>query len=151
MEQNALLATVLRSIGYEVRNAGGRVSRGMSPYPEVRQNQRTTYDGWNHMLNLVYIGGEWYVVDVGMGSMGPNMVMPLRDGFETVSVAPRLIRLQRRPIAESYAFAPAGEGRPGPPLCKECQSIAVLYLCLRTHLVRSVGRDTLPKRHTLIP
>lgn len=122
MEQNALLATVLRSIGYEVRNAGGRVSRGMSPYPEVRQNQSTTYDGWNHMLNLVYIGGEWHVVDVGMGSMGPNMVMPLRDGFETVSVAPRLVRLQRRPIAESYASAPAGEGRPGPPLmwCYDC-------------------------------
>ncbi|KAH7028918.1 N-hydroxyarylamine O-acetyltransferase [Microdochium trichocladiopsis] len=124
MEQNSFLAAVLRSIGYEVRSGGGRVSRAMSPYPEVRQHQSTTYDGWNHMLNLVRIGSEWHVVDVGMGSMGPNMVIPLRDGFETTSIAPRLIRLQLRPIAESYASAPAagGEGRPGPPLlwCYDC-------------------------------
>ncbi|KAJ1323490.1 N-hydroxyarylamine O-acetyltransferase [Microdochium nivale] len=103
MEQNSFLATVLRSLGFEVRNCAGRVSRAMSPYPEVRSDQAQTYDGWNHMLNLVNLSDEWYVVDVGMGAMGPNLVYPLRDGFETVSVAPRRIRLQHRPIPESYA------------------------------------------------
>lgn len=103
MEQNCFLATALRSLGYEVRNCGGRVARAMSPYPEVRRNQDTTYDGWNHMLNLVRLDDTWYVVDVGMGSMGPNLPMPLRDNFETTSIAPRLVRLQRRPIPETYA------------------------------------------------
>lgn len=103
MENNTFFGTVLRSLGYEVRNCGGRVARAMSPYPEVRRNQNMTYDGWNHMLNLVLLDGEWYVVDVGMGSMGPNLPYPLRDGFETTSIAPRLIRVQLRSIPETYA------------------------------------------------
>ncbi|KAM0260328.1 hypothetical protein ACHAPA_010304 [Fusarium lateritium] len=107
MENNTFLGVVLRSLGYEVRDCGGRVSRAMSPYPEVRRNQASTYDGWNHMLNLVHMDDEWYVVDVGMGSMGPNLPYPLRDGFETVSIAPRKIRLQFRAIAESHASNPS--------------------------------------------
>jgi arylamine N-acetyltransferase len=102
MENNTFFGTVLRSLGYEVRNCGGRVSRAMSPFPEVRRNQGTTYDGWNHMLNLVRLDEEWYVVDVGMGAMGPNLPYPLRDGFEITSIVPRKIRLQSRAIAESY-------------------------------------------------
>ena len=102
MENNTFFATVLRSLGFEVRNCGGRVSRAMSPWPDVRKIQAATYDGWNHMLNLVKLDGQWYVVDVGMGSMGPNMPYPLEDGFETISIAPRKIRLQLRAIAESY-------------------------------------------------
>ncbi|KAL2069514.1 hypothetical protein VTL71DRAFT_14193 [Oculimacula yallundae] len=103
MENNTFFGTVLRSLGYEVRNCAGRVSRAMSPYSEVRREQSTTYDGWNHMLNLVRLDDEWFAVDVGMGAMGPNLPFPLRDGFETVSIAPRLIRLQLRSIAETYA------------------------------------------------
>jgi arylamine N-acetyltransferase len=102
MENNTFFATVLRSLGFEVRNCGGRVSRAMSPYPEVRRNQAKTYDSWNHMLNLVRFDGEWYVVDVGMGAMGPNLPYPLKDGFETLSIAPRRIRVQYRAISESY-------------------------------------------------
>ncbi|KAK3069796.1 hypothetical protein LTR53_011583 [Teratosphaeriaceae sp. CCFEE 6253] len=105
MENNTFFATVLRSLGYELRNCGGRVSRSVSPYPEVRRSQGLTYDGWNHMLNLVRLDDEWYVIDVGMGAMGPNLPYPLQDGFETTSIAPRRIRLQLRPIAESYATA----------------------------------------------
>lgn len=103
MENNTFFATVLRSLGFDVRNCGGRVSRAMSPFPEVRRNQSATYDGWNHMLNLVRLDGEFFVVDVGMGAMGPNIPYPLRDGFETTSIAPRRIRIQSRSIAESYS------------------------------------------------
>lgn len=113
MENNSFFGTVLRSLGYEVRNCGGRVARAMSPYPDVRRNRNRTYDGWNHMLNLVRLDDEWYGVDVGMGSMGPSLPFPLRDGFETTSIPPRLIRLQLRPIAESYATKSANS--PGAP------------------------------------
>ncbi|RAQ51159.1 N-hydroxyarylamine O-acetyltransferase [Aspergillus flavus] len=113
MENNTFFGTVLRSLGYEVRNCGGRVARAMSPYPDVRRNQSATYDGWNHMLNLVRLDDEWYVVDVGMGSMGPNLPYPLRDGFETTSIPPRVIRLQLRSIPESYATRSANST--GPP------------------------------------
>jgi arylamine N-acetyltransferase len=80
METNSFFGTVLRSIGYEVRNCGGRVSRAMSPYPEVRKNQAHTYDGFNHMLNLVYFGNECFVVDgCRYGFYGPkHAISPTR-------------------------------------------------------------------------
>lgn len=112
MEQNTFLGTALRSLGYEVRNCAGRVARSMSPYGEVRKSQPTTYDGWNHMLNLVRLDDKWWVVDVGMGAMGPNVPFPVRDGFETTSVAPRIIRLQHRPIAETHTPADSTVGPP---------------------------------------
>ncbi|WPH00244.1 Hypothetical protein R9X50_00306700 [Acrodontium crateriforme] len=103
MENNGFFGTVLRSIGFDVRNCGGRVSRFFSANPEVREKQMNTYDGWNHMLNLVRLDGQWYVVDVGMGAMGPNIPYPLQDGYETESIAPRKIRIQNRCIAEHAA------------------------------------------------
>ena len=112
MENNGFFGTVLRSLGYEVRNCAGRVSRSMSPLKHIREEQGHTYDGWNHMLNLVRLDGEWYVVDVGMGAMGPNIPYPLQDGWEQVSIAPRKIRLQLRPIPESYASATNGAQPP---------------------------------------
>ena len=103
MEHNTFFGTVLRSVGFEVRNCAGRVARAVSPWTEVRRDQGKTYDGWNHMLNLVRLDKQWYVVDVGMGAMGPNLPYPLEDGFETTSIAPRKIRLQLRAIPETYA------------------------------------------------
>ncbi|KAK4958911.1 hypothetical protein LTR10_003708 [Elasticomyces elasticus] len=103
MEHNGFFGTVLRSIGYEVRNCAGRVSRMMSPDAETREKQGNTYDGFNHMLNLVRIEGQWWVVDVGNGPMGPNIPYPLQDGYECESIAPRRIRLQWRSIPEHAA------------------------------------------------
>jgi len=103
MESNGFFGTVLRSLGYQVRNCAGRVSRMMSPSTETRESQGQTYDGWNHMLNLVRFDGQWYIADVGMGAMGPNIPYPLVDGYECVSVVPRKIRLQWRSIPEHAA------------------------------------------------
>ena len=112
MENNGFFGTVMRSLGCEVRNCAGRVSRMCSPLQDVREQQGQTYDGWNHMLNLVRFDGEWYVVDVGMGAWGPNLPYPLKDGHEQVSIAPRKIRLQKRAIPESYSASASGEGPP---------------------------------------
>lgn len=108
MENNGFFGTVLRSLGYEVRNCAGRVSRAMSPLKHIREEQGHTYDGWNHMLNLVRLDGEWWVVDVGMGNMGPQVPYPLKDGYEQVAVPPRKIRLQERAIPESHASVENG-------------------------------------------
>ncbi|OAA47154.1 N-hydroxyarylamine O-acetyltransferase [Metarhizium rileyi] len=100
MENNGFFGTVLRSLGYDVRNCAARVSRMIHPDRQTREKQGSTYGGWNHMLNLVRLDGQWHVVDVGMGAMGPNMPYPLEDGYETESIAPRKIRLQKRSIPE---------------------------------------------------
>jgi arylamine N-acetyltransferase len=102
MESNGFFGTVLRSLGYDVRNCAGRVSRSRSVNAETREKQGDTYDGFNHMLNLVRIEEQWYVVDVGMGAMGPCVVLLLDEG-ETVAIPPRKIRLQRRAIPEHAA------------------------------------------------
>lgn len=103
MEHNGFFGTVLRSLGYDVRNCAGRVSRSYSINAEIREKQGDTYDAWNHMLNLVRIEETWYVVDAGTPPMGPNIVFPLQDGFEAVAIPPRKIRLQKRSIPEHYA------------------------------------------------
>jgi arylamine N-acetyltransferase len=71
MENNGFFGTVLRSLGFDVRNCAGRVSRAQ--VPGAAKDQLNTYDNWNHMLNLVRLDREWYVVDVGMGAMGKNI------------------------------------------------------------------------------
>lgn len=103
MENNGFFGTVLRSLGFEVRNCAGRVSRQISPVEQVRAEQSHSYDGWNHMVNLVMFDGEWWVVDVGMGAWGPNRPYKLEDGIEFESIPPRKGRLQKRAIPESYA------------------------------------------------
>lgn len=109
MENNTFFGTVLRSLGYDVRNCGGRVSRMMNPDREIREKLGDTYDGWNHMLNLVRVESRWWVVDVGMGAMGPNCVYPLEDGFEGVAIPPRKIRMQLRTIPEHARLHSSGE------------------------------------------
>ncbi|PPJ51872.1 hypothetical protein CBER1_09077 [Cercospora berteroae] len=103
MEHNGFFGTVLRSLGYDVRNCAGRVSRSYSINAEIREKQGDSYDAWNHMLNLVRIDETWYVVDAGTPPLGPNIVFPLQDGFEAVAIPPRKIRLQKRSIPEHYA------------------------------------------------
>lgn len=103
MENNGFFGTVLRSLGYDVRNCAGRVSRAWNPNPTIRETQGDTYDPWNHMLNLVRVDGVWYIVDVGMGAMGPNIIYPLEDDYETTAISPRRIRLQKRSIPEHSA------------------------------------------------
>jgi arylamine N-acetyltransferase len=79
MENNSFLGTVLRSLGFDVRNCAGRVSRAQ--VPGSSKDQLNTYDNWNHMLNLVRFDREWYVVDVGMGAMGKCIVESSANGI----------------------------------------------------------------------
>lgn len=103
MENNGFFGTALRSLGYDVRNCAGRVSRSQDSDPDIREKYGHTYLPWNHMVNLVRLDNVWYVVDVGMGATGPQIVYPLEDGFEAVAMSPRLLRLQKRCISEHAA------------------------------------------------
>lgn len=53
MENNGFFGTVLRSLGFDVTNAGGRVSRSMAADPETREKQGQTYDGVSHGVSAV--------------------------------------------------------------------------------------------------
>ncbi|KAK0617587.1 hypothetical protein B0T14DRAFT_273133 [Immersiella caudata] len=87
MEVNTFFATVLRTLGYTLYSAGGRVSVG------------GVQSGWNHMLNLVTIDGTKYVVDVGFGSHNSPHPIPLRDGYEFTTIAPARGKLEYRALS----------------------------------------------------
>ncbi|KAM0324880.1 hypothetical protein ACHAQA_007846 [Verticillium albo-atrum] len=64
MEVNTFFATVLRSLGFRLINAAGRVKDGH-------------WYGVSHMVNIVTIDGVRYLVDVGFGSNGSSQPIPL--------------------------------------------------------------------------
>lgn len=101
MNNNVLFHAILRSLGFTVFSTGGRVSLAMQPGAKAQDSHR--YAGWNHMVNLVDIQGQRYLVDVGMGSTGPCRPVPLiesTDGHLGSNVAPQKLRLVKRAIPD---------------------------------------------------
>ncbi|KAK4201165.1 hypothetical protein QBC40DRAFT_278643 [Triangularia verruculosa] len=86
MEVNAFFATVLRSLGYTLFSTGGRV-RG-----------EVGYRGWDHMVNIVTVNSQCYLVDVGFGTNGATHPVPLQHGHEFPTVLPTQGRLEYRSI-----------------------------------------------------
>lgn len=88
MEANAFFATVLRSLGFTLISAGGRVK------------SEHGFKGWNHMVNIVTIDQKRYLVDVSVGPVGPVSPVLLESGIEFDGVSPLKGRLEYRAIAE---------------------------------------------------
>lgn len=61
----------------------------------------------NHMVNLVTIGEQKYLVDVGFGSNGPHQPVPLQQEFDFYNVGDQSGRLIFGPISQQ-----AGKGQP---------------------------------------
>ncbi|ORY08534.1 arylamine N-acetyltransferase 1 [Clohesyomyces aquaticus] len=87
MENNTLLNMLLRSLGFKIYSAGGRVFDGGA------------WTGWSHMVNMVTIGDSRYHVDVGFGGPGPVRPLKLdRAGTTMDHIQPASMRLQWRNI-----------------------------------------------------
>ncbi|ERF68424.1 hypothetical protein EPUS_03742 [Endocarpon pusillum Z07020] len=89
MENNTFMATVLRSLGYVLYTAGARVGNVLDDGYKGPQG----YGGWNHMLNVVTVHDQKYLVDVGFGSSGAVKPIHLKDGEIVQSVPPARQRL----------------------------------------------------------
>jgi arylamine N-acetyltransferase len=88
MENNCLFGTLLLTLRFTIYSGGARV--GVTGL----------WTGWSHMVNLVTIGDTKYHVDVGFGSDGPIVPMPLdRSGSVQPHISPALARLQWRNIS----------------------------------------------------
>jgi arylamine N-acetyltransferase len=102
MENTCLLATVLRSIGYNVMSTGARVNEAVQPVSASPDWAGPRYDGWNHMVNIVTVDEKEYLVDVGFGSNSPTFPVPLEDGFTAVNIDPgHSMRLHRGHIPDN--------------------------------------------------
>ncbi|KAF4547392.1 Hypothetical protein D9617_43g040080 [Elsinoe fawcettii] len=92
MENNNILLTILRTLGFDVYPVGAKINESVSADDRCIPYEKLKYSGWSHMVNLVTItaedGGESvYLCDVGFGAGGPSKPMLVRDG-ETVANVP---------------------------------------------------------------
>lgn len=84
----------------EQMSVGARVNSQMQPGGSTAG--MPTFGGWSHMVNLVTIRSETYMVDVGFGPGGPTHPLPLTDGAISMNVPPgENIRLRRDAIPEN--------------------------------------------------
>ncbi len=96
MENNAFMATVLRSLGYILYTAGARVGNVLGE----EYNGPQGYKGWSHMLNIVTVHDQKYMVDVGFGPSGAIQPICLKDGEIVENVSPARQRLVYQAIAQ---------------------------------------------------
>ncbi|KAJ5148120.1 arylamine N-acetyltransferase 2 [Penicillium atrosanguineum] len=100
MENNTLFGTVLRTLGYDVTSVGGRVNEAVQPMSASKSWKGPKYSGWNHMVNVVTIGEQKYLIDVGFGSNGPHQPVSLVENFEFHNTGDQCGRLVHAPIAQ---------------------------------------------------
>ncbi|KOS38046.1 hypothetical protein ACN38_g11147 [Penicillium nordicum] len=95
MENTGLFFIVLRSLGYRVYATGGRVS-----HAAAKGVDNGLYMGIGHMILIVTIGGEKYMVDVGFGNNCATAPLLLQEGATATAIAPSEMRIVRESIAE---------------------------------------------------
>jgi len=100
LENNWWLGTVLRSVGFDVMTVGARVNSQIHPLGVG--NGRACYGGFSHIVNLVTIRGQTYLVDVGFGAGGPTHPLELVPDRVELNVPPsQSVRLRHDAIPEN--------------------------------------------------
>jgi N-hydroxyarylamine O-acetyltransferase len=123
-EHNALLGATLRALGFSVTDLAARVLWNM---PAEMIRPRT------HMLLLVDLDSQQYVVDAGFGGM--TLTAPLRLDLSTPQATPHgPFRLQPTPLDRVLQAEVAGEWKPVyrfdlQPQQRSDYEMASWYLC----------------------
>ncbi|KAG0160130.1 Arylamine N-acetyltransferase 2 [Penicillium digitatum] len=95
MENSGIFLIVLRSLGYLVYATGGRVSHAAS-----KGVDNGLYLPFGHMVLIVIIGEEKYMVDVGFGNNCATAPLLLQEGATATAIEPSEMRIVRESIAE---------------------------------------------------
>ncbi|CAI7631974.1 unnamed protein product [Penicillium glandicola] len=95
MENTGIFLIVLRSLGYLVYPTGGRVNRAA-----LKGLDKGLYLSFVHMVLIVTVGGEKYMIDVGFGSSCATAPLLLQEGATATAIAPSEMRIVRESIAE---------------------------------------------------
>ncbi|KAF4548404.1 Hypothetical protein D9617_28g065100 [Elsinoe fawcettii] len=85
MENNTFFGTVLRSLGFDVMACGGRVTDVAAAMKPHAKSSSVSFRSWGHMVNIVTIADERYLIDVGFGNNAPTFAVPLMDGFTSLN------------------------------------------------------------------
>lgn len=89
MEANYFYHLILYSLGFDVYMAGSRIYKV------------DHYGGWTHVVNIVTVGGERYLLDGGFGGQGPPRPMRLEHGKVEAQIAPAEMRLLHQNIEQN--------------------------------------------------
>jgi len=102
MENNSLFGTVLRSLGYHVTSVGARICKAVEPNGTIGRSETPQFTGWSHMVNIVDVGDEQYMVDVGMGAQCQIRPLLLKSGDESEveGISPARSRLVKQGLPE---------------------------------------------------
>ncbi|KAJ5172404.1 hypothetical protein N7492_004997 [Penicillium capsulatum] len=95
MESTGLFFTVMRSLGYTVYATGGRVSRAIAAGVDDGR-----YVSIGHMVLIVIIDGQKFMVDVGFGRNCATKPIPLKDGAIATFIGASEMRLIRDTLVE---------------------------------------------------
>ncbi|CAG8041450.1 unnamed protein product [Penicillium salamii] len=95
MENTGIFFIVLRSLGYHVYATGGRVS-----HAAAKGVNNGLYLAIGHMILIVMIQGEKYMVDVGFGNNCATAPLPLRENATATYIAPSEMRLVKENLVE---------------------------------------------------
>ncbi|KAL4760686.1 arylamine N-acetyltransferase family protein [Aspergillus foveolatus] len=99
MENTNLLYVVLRSLGYQAYPAAGRVSNAAAD-PE-NAGSEVRYGSLGHMVIIVGISNQKYLVDVGFGNNGPTSPLPLLRNVSADLIPPAQMKLDKTPLPEA--------------------------------------------------
>lgn len=91
MEVNYFYHLILYSLGFNVYMCGSRI---FSP-------GSNTFGGWTHVVNLVTVGEQKYLLNGGFGGNGPPCPVPLAHDEIQSQIAPAEMRLLHAPIPEN--------------------------------------------------
>ncbi|EEP80418.1 predicted protein [Uncinocarpus reesii 1704] len=103
VENTGFFSSVLRTLGFKFYTSAGRVSKGFEQNVDTGE-----YNGWGHMIIIVTIGQDKYVVDVGFGPNGQTRPLLLKHG----AISPRIAPAEARLVKESIAANTDSEQKP---------------------------------------
>ncbi|KUM61790.1 hypothetical protein ACN42_g5315 [Penicillium freii] len=105
MENTGIFFIVLRSLGYLVYATGGRVS-----HAGAKGVDDGLYLAIGHIILIVTIGGDKYMVDVGFGNNCATAPLLLQEGATATAIAPSEMRIVRERALPSLRIQAKSSG-----------------------------------------
>ncbi|KAL3425367.1 N-acetyltransferase [Phlyctema vagabunda] len=93
MENNCFFGTILRTLGFDVFAVGAKVNSAMQAVSSNKNWKGPKYGGWSHMLNIVTINEQRYMIDVGFGSGAANDPIPMINDYTAPLIGKQEMRL----------------------------------------------------------
>ncbi|KAH8695206.1 arylamine N-acetyltransferase 2 [Talaromyces proteolyticus] len=100
---NTLFSELLIALGYKLYTTAARVNRAASAAAVNNNSAKTRFGTLSHMLIIVDINGQEYLVDAAFGPHAPTVPVPMKEGLEFTDMGSRRGRLISAPLDQHRA------------------------------------------------